>query len=87
MINVIEKTKDKLEVEIDSLTLAELLRGELWKDDKITVSAWKREHPSKNPVLVVQTKGESPKKAISDCIDRIQKINDSILSEFKKSIK
>ncbi len=87
MIKVIEKTKDTLRIEIDNLTLAELLRAELWNDEDVKVSAWTREHPTKNPVLVVQVKSGSPKKALTDAISRIEKINDKISEEFKKAVK
>jgi len=87
MIKVLKKEKDHLEIEIDNLTLAELLRSELWNDAKVSMAAWKREHPTKNPVLIIQTKDGTAKKALLDCIERIQKINDSVLSEFKKAVK
>ncbi|MBI5148137.1 hypothetical protein HZA33_00475 [Candidatus Pacearchaeota archaeon] len=79
--------KDYLEIEIDNLTIAELLRNELWKDDAVKQTAWKREHPTKNPVLIIKTSGKKPKTVLSDCIARVQKLNDKILDDFKKSVK
>lgn len=83
-INVIKKEKNELEIELDNLTIAELLRNELWNDDSIEVSAWKRENPSKNPILVVKTKGKDAKKVLLDAIGRIRDKNKEILKEFKK---
>ena len=49
MIKVIKKGKDELQIEIDNLTIAELLRTYLWQDPATTLAAWQRGHPSKNP--------------------------------------
>lgn len=86
-IKVLKNEKDYLEIELDNLTIAELLRKQLWNDSAVEVAAWKREHPSKNPVLVIKTKDKSAKKALQDCIAKLQKINDKILEEFKKAVK
>ena len=87
MIKVIKSEKNSLQIEIDNLTLAELLRVELWNDEDVQNAAWQRDHPIKNPVLFIQTKSKSPKKALIDAISRIEKINDSVVDKFKKSIK
>ena len=84
MIKVIKKGKDELQIEIDNLTIAELLRTYLWKDPATTLAAWQRGHPSKNPVLMLKTKGKSPKKVLLDTIKKIQNINVKLISEFKK---
>lgn len=84
MIKLISKEKDELHLEIDNLTVAELLRNYLWEDSATVLSAWKREHPSKNPVLVLKTKGKSPQKVLEETIVRIHKLNDKLISEFKK---
>jgi DNA-directed RNA polymerase subunit L len=83
-IKILKKEKDELHIELDNLTMVELLRNELWQDSAIEIAAWRREHPAKNPVLIVKTKEKSAKKALLDCISRIKKINDKLLSEFKK---
>ena len=79
--------KDYLEIELDSLTIAELLRVELWKDNAVKQAAWKREHPTKNPVLVLKTSGKKPKTVLKDCMERIQKQNEKLIDEFKKAVK
>jgi DNA-directed RNA polymerase subunit L len=84
MIKVIKKEKDELHLEIANLTIAELLRNYLWQDSATVLAAWKREHPSKNPVLVLKTKGKNPKKVLEDTITKIRKINAKLISEFKK---
>jgi len=84
---ILKNEKDHLEIELDNLTIAELLRNALWEDDSIVIASWKRDHPTKNPVLIIKTNGKSAKKALTDCIARVQKMNDKIKDEFKKSIK
>jgi len=83
-INVIKDSKEEIEVEIDSLTMVEILRVYLNKDSSVTFAAWKREHPTKKPILAVRTKGKTPKKALSDAIASITKDLDNIESDFKK---
>ena len=87
MIKVLKKKKNQFQIEIDNLTIAELLRKFLWQDSSVEIAAWKREHPTKNPILVVQTKGKSAKKALLDCITRVEKLNNNLLTEFKKAVK
>jgi len=83
-ISVIKKEKTELEIEIDNLTVAELLRNELWEDDAVELSAWRRDNPSKDPILVIRTKGKDAKKALFDAIGRVQGKNKEIIKEFKK---
>ena len=83
-INVLKDSKEEIEVEVGSLTIVEILKVYLNKDPSVTFAAWKREHPTKKPVLAVRTKGKTPKKAINDAIDSITKDLDKIESDFKK---
>lgn len=86
-INVLKKEKNEIEVEIDNLTIAELLRNELWEDSSVEISAWRRENPSENPILVIKTKGKDAKKALLEAVDRAKNKNKEIIKEFKKSFK
>ena len=45
-IKILKHKKEELEIELDNLTIAELLRSELWSED-VEVSAWKRENPAR----------------------------------------
>ena len=83
-INILENSKDEIKLELESLTIAEILRVYLNKDDSVSFAAWKREHPTKNPVLLVRTKGKTAKKAINDTVSKITKDLDKIESDFKK---
>ncbi|MCX6742267.1 MAG: hypothetical protein NTX24_03785 [Candidatus Pacearchaeota archaeon] len=85
-IKILKQEKEELEIELDNLTIAELLRNELWNEE-VEVSAWKREHPTKNPILIIRTKGKDAKKVLLDAIEKIQAKNQEILKEFKKAFK
>ena len=83
-INVLKKDKNEIEVELGNLTIAEILRVYLNKDSSVTFAAWKREHPTKKPVLKVTTKSKTAKKAIDDAVTAITKDLDKFESDFKK---
>jgi len=83
-IKILKATKEEIEVEIENVTIAEILRVYLNKDSDVTFAAWRREHPTKNPLLVVRTKGKTAKKAISDAVSAIVKNLDKIEGDFKK---
>jgi DNA-directed RNA polymerase subunit L len=83
-INILKSSKDEIGLEIENLTIAEILRVYLNKDAGVTFTAWRREHPTKRPVLLVKTKGKTAKKAIDDAISTITKDLDNLESDFKK---
>ncbi|MCA9487907.1 MAG: hypothetical protein KC516_03010 [Nanoarchaeota archaeon] len=83
-INVLSDSKEEIEVEIGSLTIAELLRVYLNQDSAVVFAAWKREHYTKSPILKVKTKGKTAKKALSDAVSQITKDLDKVESNFKK---
>ena len=81
-VKILEDKKDEALIEIDSLTIAEILRVYLNNDSSVDVAVWNREHPTKNPVLLVKAK--NPKKAVKDAVTAITKDLDSAVAEFKK---
>ena len=83
-LKILRSEKDEIEVEVDSVTIVEILRVYLNKDSSVTFAAWKREHPTKNPILLVKTKGKSAKKAIGDAVASITKDLDKVEDDFKK---
>ena len=83
-VKVVESSKDEMKVEIDSLTLVEILRVYLNNDSSVEVAVWKRDHPTENPVLYVKTKGKTPKKAIDDAVSAVTKDLDKVSADFKK---
>lgn len=83
-LNILKSSKDEIEFQIDSLTLAEVLRVYLNKDSSVTFAAWRREHITKNPIMLVKTKGKSAKKALNDAVLTITKDLEGIEADFKK---
>jgi len=83
-VNVLRSEKDEIEVELGNLTIAEILRVYLNKDFGVAFAAWRREHPTKKPVLLVKTKGKTTKKAIKDAVASIEKDLDKLQADFKK---
>jgi len=83
-IKVLESSKNEIKVELDNLTIAEILRVYLNKDSGVDVAVWNREHPTKNPVLYVKTKTKTAKKALDDAVKIITKELDKVSSDFKK---
>lgn len=81
-VKIINEDKNSMDVELDNLTLAEILRVYLNKDSDVGFVAWKREHPTKNPVLSVKAK--NPKKAIKDAVSAITKDLDKAEKDFAK---
>jgi len=86
-VKIIKYEKDELEIELDNLTVAELLRNLLWQDDSVELAVWKREHPIKKPHLVLKTKGKDSKKVLLSTIEKAEKLNEGIIKEFKKEFK
>ncbi len=83
-INILESSKDEIKVQVGSLTMVEILRVYLNKDSTVEFAAWKRTHPTENPILAVKTKGKTAKKAISDAVNAITKDLDKFGDDFKK---
>jgi DNA-directed RNA polymerase subunit L len=83
-VEILESSKNEIKAKLENITLAEILRVYLNKDSGVSFAAWKREHPTEKPVLLVKTKGKTAKKAIDDAVDEITKDLDKIEESFKK---
>ena len=83
-MKILKSSKEEIEVELENLTLVELLRVYLNKDSGVSFAAWRRDHPSQKPVLKVTTKGKTAKKAIGDAVNAITKDLDNLEDDFKK---
>lgn len=81
-IKILKDEKNELDIELSSLTIAEVLRAYLNKEN-VKLAVWKRDHPTKNPVLHIE--GDSPKKLLGKAIAAIEKEIDTLVDEFKKS--
>jgi len=83
-LKVLKSSKEEIEVELENLTLVELLRVYLNKDTSVSLAAWRRDHPSEKPILKIVTKGKTAKKALSDAVSLAIKDLDKIEDDFKK---
>ena len=84
-INILKEEKDEMDIEIDNLTIVEILRTYLNRDSEVSLAAWRREHFQKPAVLKIKTKGKTAKKALDDAISLIQKEAEKLAEEVKNS--
>ncbi len=80
-VKILKEDKNSMDLEISSLTIAEVLRAYLNKEGA-KLAAWKRNHPTENPILHIE--GDNPKKLLKGAISRIEKEIDTAVDEFKK---
>lgn len=81
-VKIIHEEKDSIDVEVDSLTIVEILRVYLNKDSNVVFAAWKRDHPTEKPILSV--KGKNLKKSIKNAVSSIVKDLDKVEKDFFK---
>ena len=79
-IKILKDEKNVLDVEFDNLTIAEVLRAYLVKQN-VKLAAWKRDNPNSNPVLHIEA--DAPKKVLAAAVSAIEKEIDSLVSDFK----
>ncbi len=83
-VKILKEEKNEIEVELENLTIAEILRVYLNKDSSVKFVAWKRVHPTESPILKVQTDGKTAKKAINDAVTDITMDLDKLSTDFSK---
>ena len=80
-IKILKDEKGVLDIELSSLTIAEVLRVYLNKEGA-KLAAWRKEHQAKNPVLHIEA--DNPKKLLKKAIKALDKEIDKTVDEFKK---
>jgi DNA-directed RNA polymerase subunit L len=80
---IVTQDKNDVELKIDNITVAEILRVYL-NEQGNEFAAWRREHPSKPAIMKIQSSGKTVKKEVSDAIVAIKKDLNKILSLVKK---
>ena len=80
-IKILKDEKTELDVEISSLTIAEVLRVYLNKEGA-KLAAWKKEHQTSKPVLHIEA--DNPKKLLKAAIASLEKEIDKTVADFKK---
>ncbi len=69
-IRIREESEDMMKVEVNDVTLVNILNENIWKQRGIEFSVYNIEHPYlANPVITVRSK--NPKKALIDAADKI----------------
>ncbi|MGK0209698.1 MAG: DNA-directed RNA polymerase subunit L [Patescibacteria group bacterium] len=80
-IKVLLDEKKVLEVEVDNVTIAEVVRMYL-NDGGASLAVWHRSHPNEKPIIRVE--GDNPKKLMATAIDAVVNDIDSTVESFKK---
>ncbi len=86
-IEILDQSKHKLIVDFknEDRTIVDLLRKELWNDEQIKATGLHQPHPLvSTPRLIVETKG-SPKEALQESCDRLQKAANKLQKEIEKA--
>jgi DNA-directed RNA polymerase subunit L len=81
-INILKQDKNSLDIELDNLTIAEVLRAYLNKEKGVKLAAWKREHPEKNPILHIEA--DNAKSVLKKAISSLERDVDKAVDDFKK---
>lgn len=79
-IEIAKDEKGEMDILVDNLTVAEVLREYLNKEG-VEFAAWRREHPSK-PVLF-KIKASSVPKAVASAVDSIKKDAEKLVKSVK----
>lgn len=80
-IEIVKQEKDEIELKIDNLTVAEILRVYL-NEQGVDFAAWRREHPFKP--LIFRIANGNVKKSIGNAVDAIKKDLDKVVKGMKK---
>lgn len=90
-VKLLQHEKNRLKIELmgKSHTLANAVSKELWNDKDIEVAGYTLDHPlvKNSAIMIIETSGSDPKKALLNAIGRLKKRNKEFLSSFKKAAK
>lgn len=81
-LEIVNAEKSDMELKIDNLTIAEIVRVYLNEQD-VDLAVWRREHPFKPLTMKIQS--SNVKKSVSDSIKAIKSDLDSLSSAIKKA--
>lgn len=82
-VEIIKNEKNLMEIKVDNLVVAEILRVYLNKAG-IEFAAWRKEHPTLPAIFRIETKTTGVKKAVSDAVSNIKKDLSKIGALVKK---
>jgi len=82
-VEIVTNEKNLMEIKVDNLVVAEILRVYLNKAG-VEFAAWRKEHPTKPLIFRIEVKNGTVKKAVSDVISDIKKDLSKINALVKK---
>ena len=74
-----------LEIELNDLTIAEVIRVYLHKNEDVEFAAWRRDYPTKPMILRVEVKKGSARKAVQEAIEQIEKESEKLVEVVKRA--
>ena len=90
-IKILDDKKNKLIIEVKGTdhTLCNSLKSELWNDKHVKIATYSIRHPQISvPQMIVETDGEeSPRNALINAVQRLQKNNAKFKKEFSAGIR
>ena len=90
-IKILDGKKSKLIIEVKGSdhTLCNAIKTELWNDKHVKIATYSIRHPQISlPQMIVETDGEeSPRNALINAVQRLQKYNSKFKKEFLKEVK
>ena len=90
-IKILDDKKNKLIIEVKGAdhTLCNSLKAELWNDKHVKIATYSIRHPQISvPQMIVETDGEeSPRNALINAVQRLQKSNAKFKKEFSTAIR
>ncbi len=89
-LNIVKKEDSVLVLEIpgETITVTNVLRGELWEDKNVKEAAQIKEHPYlAEPKVFVKTSKGKPETALAKASDRIIKQAEEFSDKFKEVLK
>jgi DNA-directed RNA polymerase subunit L len=81
-IEMVKEDKNEIELKIDNVTVAEILRIYL-NEQGVEFAAWRREHPSRPVFMKIKSSGNI-RKVVNDSVNAIKKECDALVSGLKK---
>lgn len=82
-IEILKQEKNEIEMKIDNVVVAEILRVYLNKEG-IKFAAWRKEHPTKPVIFRIESDSGTVKKVVADAVSAISKDLKKISDGVKK---
>ena len=90
-IKIVDDKKNKLIIEVNGAdhTLCNAIKTELWNDKHVKIATYSIRHPEISvPQVIIETDGEeSPRNALINAVQRLQKNEAKFKKEFAKEVR